>query len=322
MYPVIKIYRERLKPPLANPGFLAKHRPAHYAATQDLIVPKEAVYRQIILNIPWQKTRRLVLVEFGFGPGTFLQTLIAALLKKHQPAHVIAFDLSPAMGDLAESRLEAAFPSKKSGGGASRSPDISVTLVTGVNCLGPKFSSSHLKAGHADAIFQIQFFHYAPNSPDSPLARITSGEGMAKITKKQWTRRVHRWLRPGGSLFDFNDFDSACPLQNAISLAAWDLWVLRHMTNPKTQDKLEKTHPSLANTIRRMYPVEAPLSELLDAVRQRREHRRTICREEVTTLRKHIEMLTDQFGKKQVKTLDTPLAFSHERFCLLLAQKT
>jgi SAM-dependent methyltransferase len=313
----LDVAQERSPETRENPGFLAQDRPASYAATQDIILPKGPVYEQMLRQIPRRPERILHLAEFGFGTGAFLNRLVAELLKRQQPARIVAFDLSPAMGDFARAELKRVLNRADHLDG----PDIHLQLVTGFNCLHPAFQSPYLEHGSLDAVIQMQFAHYAPNGPGSPLAQRDEKEGVAKIAKRQWFERVHRWLRPGGVLLDFDDFDFSCPLTNEISLRAWDLWVLRSLTDARVQEAIAQAHPSLGRSIAKAYPPGASLADLLVSVERRRRKRRSFCREESASLDACQQWLGEVFGPGQTLVLENPIGFSHHRFHLLASRK-
>ena len=297
-----------------NPGYLSKDRVASYAATQEIIVPRENIYSRIIDRIPWNPAACLKFVEFGFGTGAFLQRLVSVCRERQQRARVAAFDLSPQMGELAKFALEREL---------TKDADIEISLVTGVNCLDPEFSSPLFDdAEPIDVVAQLQFAHYAPNSHESFLGRKTRQDGTPRLTKPEWLQRLRDWLAPNGILFEFDDFAGASTLEDEIGLKAWDLWVLRQLRDPQVQDRIGQTYPRLVQSIVKRYSKGDSLEEMLSAVERHRTKRRSVCREEVVTLDRYLSWLRETFGSGSTVHLETGLGFSHQRFKLLMTRKT
>jgi hypothetical protein len=316
--PLLEWLHVRAPHALENPGYLTPDRAGSYAATQEIVVPKGGVYARVLNDLPWLPGGELRLAEFGFGTGEFLERLILGCIERRQVARLLAFDLSSEMGRIAKERLDRVLAASSASGASNF---VSVSLVTGVNCLDPEFTWPELQPDSFSAAVQLQFAHYAPNSPESWLARKAEEDGVQKLDKGGWLARLASWLRPGGRLLEFDDFDQEVWFDNELSLTLWDISVLQNLVEPRVQREIAQKHPKLSHSILKVFSKRGSFEETVRAVERNRRKRRTLCREETVTLKAYLGLLSKAFGEGNTSIMETGLGVAHQRFQLLRTTK-
>lgn len=304
---------------MVNAGFQNPHRPAWYEATQDVIVPKEALFKQIahqIMTVFAQDGRGLTIVEPGVGLGAFFQYLLTETSAPEQFAlKLIGADIAEGMIGTCQALLETIRP-------RSSWHPISIELHSGINLLDfTSLVQPLASAAPVNVILACQFEHYYPNTPSSVLASKLNQAGLPRPTKHDFRRFVHERLAPGGLYFSLDDYGSGNAALDAERNRAWDDYVVEKFSDPAFLQRLSNRFPNVAESLRRVYNPGLERPTLLKKAGLARQRRRAVCLEEMAELEASVLDLRDVFGRDNVQVAPHPLNRSHRSFYLLRAQR-
>ncbi|MFN0127902.1 MAG: class I SAM-dependent methyltransferase [Verrucomicrobiales bacterium] len=275
-----------------------------YAVLQPLIVDKTPLFEWMIQQVtsshPAGPAR---IIELGVGTGGFLEEVVRQRLWLETT--LIGCDCGVAPLAVARERLAA--------------HGRSAVLCGGVNALDPQDAFyTHLAApASADVVVLSQFEHYAPNQPESRLARRLSEEGRFACSKAALRRLAASLLRPGGWLFVVDDYAADTPEEQAAWEAAWDAQVVRDLGEPRVHRKLAAFDPAGAATLARRYSVDRPLAQRLALVARARSRRRHRDFEEIQSLTEAQADFRELFGAGRAGVVAHPASSSYPQFFLL-----
>jgi hypothetical protein len=305
-----------------NESYQTPARVQTYVATQDLVVPKDALFNRIIhvLVNQMNPTKRAIrILEPGMGPAAFTRYVLRRpFTDRFDEIHVEGADISHGMLSYAAEVIEALYQSNVNG---SR---VTVSLSSGVNCVDANdafYWSIKSQNKRFDAIVASQFEHYCPNSPTSPLADRYREMKVAFSTKGQFRRHCYDLLEPGGFYFSVDDRLGESPEEHEAICEAWDGHVARQFTNDAILEHLHSLNPALARNLRLNYDRKRPMSALVNVAAKAREHRRTICCEEIEPLSATRKDFVEVFGEDNIYCMMHPSIETHPGFYLMWAVK-
>lgn len=305
-----------------NESYQTPARVQTYVATQDLVVPKDALFSRIISvlidEIPPQK-RSIRVLEPGMGPAAFTRFLLRKpFTDRFDEICVEGADISHGMLAYAAEVIEALYQSNVNG---SR---VTVSLSSGVNCVDAAdafYWAIQSQKRRFDAIVASQFEHYCPNSATSPLARRYREMKVPFSTKAEFRRHCYNLLDTGGFYFSVDDRLGESPEEHEAICGAWDGHVARQFTNDAILDHLDSLNPALARNLRLNYDRKRPMPALINVAAKAREHRRAICCEEIEPLSATRRGFVEVFGEDNVYCMMHPSIETHPGFYLMWAVK-
>ncbi len=305
-----------------NESYQTPARVQSYVATQDLIVPKDALFGRIIdvlINEMPPPKRSIGILEPGMGPATFTQYVLRRpFTDRFNEICIEGADISHGMLTYAAEVIDARYQSNVNG---SR---VTVALSSGVNCIDitdPFYYRIKSRGRRFDAVVASQFEHYCPNSATSPLAKTYRERGIPFSTKTEFRRHCYDLLGKRGFYFTIDDRRGESPEEHRAICEAWDSHVARQFTDEAILERLKSLNPALARNLRLTYDRKRPLSELLNVVAKAREHRRAICYEEIEPLSATRRDFAEIFGEDNVRCMMHPSIETHPGFYLMWAVK-
>ncbi len=305
-----------------NESYQTPGRVESYVATQDLVVPKDALFNRIIqvLMEEMEPARRSIrILEPGMGPASFTRFVLhQPFLNRFDEIHVEGADVSHGMLVHAMNVIQSLYESNVNG------QRVSIALRSGINCVDtsdPFYDEVRSRGQGFDAIVASQFEHYCPNHRGSALARKYGDMKIPFATKAEFRRLCHSLLRRGGIYFTVDDRRGESPDEHAEICHAWDRHVVRQFTDEGVLHRLQELSPSLARNLRLSYDRRQSLPALLRVAAQAREHRREICCEEIEPLSATRRDFILLFGEENVHCMMHPSVETHPGFYLLWAVK-
>lgn len=318
---VVMLAQSEIAPGI-NESYQTAARVESYVATQDLVVPKDALFGKII-EVLMKETaparRSIRILEPGMGPAAFTRFVLRRpFLDRFDEIHVQGADISHGMLVYATEVIHALYRSNVDG------QRITIALTSGINCvnvLDPFYGAIRSQGQRFDAIVASQFEHYCPNSHESPLAGKYRELGIPYSTKAEFRRMCHDLLEDGGVYFTVDDRFGESPEEYERICQAWDSYVVRQFTDDAVLHQLQSSHPALARNLQLTYDRQRPPQALLRVAAQVREHRREICREEIEPLSVTRRDLVALFGEENVQCMMHPSIETHPGFYLMWAFK-
>jgi len=308
--------------PGINESYQTTGRVESYVATQDIVVPKDALFGKIIdvlMNETAPTRRSIRILEPGMGPAAFTRFVLRKpFLDRFDEIHVQGADISHGMLVYAAEVIHALYQSNVDG------QRITIALSSGINCVNimdPFYEAIRSQGRGFDAIVASQFEHYCPNSHESPLAGKYRERGIPYSTKAEFRRMCHDLLEEGGVYFTLDDRFGESPEEHERICQAWDSYVVRQFTDDAILHHLRSSNPALARNLRLTYDRQRPRQALLCVAAQAREHRREICREEIEPLSVTRRDFVALFGEENVQCMMHPSIETHPGFYLMWAFK-
>jgi hypothetical protein len=305
-----------------NESYQTANRVESYVATQDLVVPKDALFGKII-EVLMKETaparRSIRILEPGMGPAAFTRFVLRPpFLERFDDITVQGADISHGMLVYATEVIRALYRTHMNG------QRVTIALSSGTNCIhvsDPFYNEIRAQGGRFDAIVASQFEHYCPNHDESPLARKYRELGVPYSTKREFRRLCHDLLESGGAYFTIDDRLGESPEEHEKICQAWDSHVIRQFTNDAVLRQLQVSNPALARNLRLSYDQQRSPQALLHVAPQAREHRREICREEIEPLSVTRRDFVELFGEENVCCMMHPSIETHPGFYLMWAFK-
>jgi len=314
--------REGQATPGINESYQTAGRVESYVATQEIVVPKDALFGKIIdvlMNETAPPRRSIRILEPGMGPAAFTRFVLRKpFLDRFDEIHVQGADISHGMLVYAAEVIHALYQSNVDG------QRITIALSSGINCvnvLDPFYGAIRSQGRRFDAVVASQFEHYCPNSHGSSLACKYREHGIPYSTKAEFRRMCHDLLEEGGVYFTLDDRFGESPEEYERICRAWDSYVVRQFTDDAVLHQLHSSNPALARNLRLTYDRQRPRQALLRVAAQAREHRREICREEIEPLSVTRRDLVALFGEENVQCMMHPSIETHPGFYLMWAFK-
>lgn len=305
-----------------NESYQTPARVQTYVATQDLVVPKDALFNRIIsvlINEVDAAKRSIRILEPGMGPAAFTRFVLRRpFTDRFDEIHVEGADISHGMLSYAAEVIEALYQSNVNGS------QVTVSLSSGVNCVDASdafYWAMKSQKKRFDAIVASQFEHYCPNSPTSPLADRYRELKVPFSTKSEFRRHCHDLLDKGGFYFTVDDRLGESPEEHKAICDAWDGHVVRQFTDDIILEHLRSLNPALARNLRLNYDRKRPTSALINVAAKAREHRRSICCEEIEPLSATRRDFVEIFGEDNVFCMMHPSIETHPGFYLMWAVK-
>ena len=305
-----------------NESYQTPSRVQSYVVTQDLVIPKDALFNKIInvLIREIDPSRRAVrILEPGRGPAAFTRFVLRKpFTDRFDEIRVEGADISHAMLVYATEVINAQHRSNVNG------TKVTVSLISGVNCINtadPFYESLRSQRKRYDAIIASQFEHYCPNHPDSRLARKYENLNVPFSTKRQFRQMCYDLLEDGGIYFTVDDRLGESPEEHEKICRAWDSHVVTQFTSETVLERLHSLNPALARNLKLNYDRQRPHETLIGIAARAREHRRDICCEEIEPLSRTRQDLVGIFGEEQVHCMMHPSIETHPGFYLMWATK-
>jgi SAM-dependent methyltransferase len=282
-----------------------------YQATQRFIVPRTPFFQRIA---DLCSEEQQAIFEPGCGTGGFLEFWAAGARRsgfagRTGSSSLLGCDISSAMVSLAAGRLRLA--------------TTPVRLVSGVDALDLQspFYRHEIPTGGFSLIVLSQFEHYAPNDPESPLARRLWTLGLRAMTKSDLRRFLWSLLRPGGWLCVIDDFRAADVEAEAAWAQAWDRYVVRQFADRSVIDLVGAQDAATAQCLATHYGLERPERQRLTLARRARQRRRIRNLEETQRLDDARRDFSEIFGSKNIGAEPHPNAATHPQFFLLWGRR-
>lgn len=305
-----------------NESYQTPARVQSYVATQDLVVPKDALFNRIInvlINEMNPTTRSIRILEPGMGPAAFTRFVLRRpFTDRFDEIYIEGADISHGMLAYAAEVIEALYQSDVNG---SR---VTVSLSAGVNCIDVAdafYWAIQSQNRRFDAIVASQFEHYCPNSSTSPLADRYRELKVPFSTKREFRRHCYDLLDQGGFYFTIDDRLGESPEEHKDICDAWDGHVVRQFTDDAILAHLDSLNPALARNLRLNYDRTRPMAALIGVAAKAREHRRAICCEEIEPLSVTRRDFVEIFGEDNVFCMMHPSIETHPGFYLMWAVK-
>jgi len=305
-----------------NESYETPARVQTYVATQDLVVPKDALFNRIIrvlIDEIDSRKRSIRILEPGMGPAAFTRFVLRRpFTDRFDDIHVEGADISHGMLSYAAEVIEALYESNVNG------TRVTVSLSSGVNCIDPAdafYWAIRSAKKRFDAVIASQFEHYCPNDSSSPLAERYRESKVAFATKTEFRRHCYELLEPGGFYFSVDDRRGESPEEHQALCEAWDGHVARQFTDDAILEHLNSLNPALARNLRLNYDRKRPMSALVNVAAKAREHRRSICCEEIEPLSATRRGFVEIFGEENVYCMMHPSIETHPGFYLMWAVK-
>jgi hypothetical protein len=305
-----------------NESYQTPGRVESYIATQDLVIPKDALFSKIIqvLMTDTEPTRRSIrILEPGMGPAAFTRFVLSEpFTDRFDDIHIEGADISHGMLTHAMEVINALYESHANG------QRVTVALWAGINCingLDPFYREIQSGNRRFDAIVVSQFEHYCPNGRDSALARKYEKQGIPFSTKAEFRRLCYDLLDRGGMYFTIDDRLGESPEEHEQICQAWDSHIVRQFTDETVLCRLQSVSPALARNLRLSYDPQRPKQALRNVAARAREHRREICCEEIEPLSATSSDFAEIFGKENVHCMMHPSIETHPGFYLMWAVK-
>jgi hypothetical protein len=305
-----------------NESYQTPSRVESYVATQDLVVPKEALFEKVIevlMNETAPARRAIRILEPGMGPAAFTRFVLRQpFIDRFDDISVQGADISHGMLVYATEVIHALYQSNING------QRVTIALTSGINCFNgadPFYGEIRSQGKRFDAIIASQFEHYCPNSQGSVLARRYRELGIPYSTKSEFRRLCYDLLEDGGIYFTIDDRLGESPEEHERICRAWDGHVVRQFTDDGVLHRLQSSHPALARNLRLNYDPQRPRETLLYVAAKAREYRRETCREEIEPLSVTRRDFVNVFGEENVYCMMHPSIETHPGFYLMWAFK-